>query len=74
VTIILLFVLASLLVAGLVAAILDLVRAARSLLERRRVRGISRRGWDWPAFERDLASYVRERRAGSGSLPPGAAG
>lgn len=55
-TILLLGVLLALVVVGVTAAALDLSKVGSRALELRRIRRASRRGWDWPAFERELAS------------------
>ena len=44
---------------GLAAALLDLGKLSAKALDRRRVRRVCRRGWDWPAFEQEVARYVR---------------
>ncbi len=47
-----------LVMAGVTAAAVDLSKVGSRALDLRRVRRASRRGWDWPAFERELASYA----------------
>jgi hypothetical protein len=62
VTIILVGGLLALLVTGVLAAGLDLSKIGWHALDLRRARRACRRGWDWPAFERELASYAARRR------------
>jgi hypothetical protein len=59
VTVILVNALFALVLAGIIAAAIDLSKHASHALDRRRVRRACRRGWDWPAFERDVARYMR---------------
>ena len=65
-TILFVNVLCFLVVAGVIAAAIDLWKiGARSLARRRAYR--ASRHWDWPAFEQELARYVPgagNRRAG----------
>jgi hypothetical protein len=61
-TVILLCVLLVLLAAGVAAAAMDLSRVGSKALDLRRARRASKRGWDWPAFERELASYTARTR------------
>ena len=62
VTIIFLSVLVILLVAGMVGAAVDLSKIGAKALDLRRARRACSRGWDWPAFEREFASYATGRR------------
>jgi len=66
VTILFLVVLLLVLVAGVTAAVVDLSKIGSQAVARRRALRASRRGWDWAAFERELASYAARR----GGHPP----
>jgi hypothetical protein len=48
-------------VAAAVFAALDLAKVGADALDRLKVRRACRRGWDWVAFERELAGYARSR-------------
>jgi hypothetical protein len=61
VTIIIVNAVCVLVLAALVAAAIDLRKVTSKSLDLRRARRASRRGWDWPSFEREVASYVRSR-------------
>jgi hypothetical protein len=61
-TVILLSVLLVLVLVGVTAAAVDLSKIGSRALDLRRIRRASRRGWDWPAFERELASYTARGR------------
>ena len=52
-----------LLVAGVTAAVVDLSKIGARAIDRRRALRACKRGWDWAAFERELASYASTRRA-----------
>ncbi|HXB16327.1 MAG TPA: hypothetical protein VNV44_11365 [Solirubrobacteraceae bacterium] len=58
-----------LVLAALVAAAIDLRKITSKSLDRARARRACRHGWDWPSFERELASYVR-RRGHRPAAPP----
>ncbi len=62
VAIILLGALVLLVVTGAAAAALDLSKIGSQALGRRRALRACRRGWDWQAFERELAAYAAHRR------------
>jgi len=47
---------------ALLFAASDLLHIAARKLDQLRVRRVARRGWDWVAFEREIAGYVRGRR------------
>jgi hypothetical protein len=66
VTILLLVVLLLVLAAGVTAAVVDLSKIGSRAFDRRRALRACRRGWDWAAFERELASYASQR----GGQPP----
>ena len=61
VTILLLVLLLLVLAAGVTAAVVDLSKIGSRAFERRRALRACRRGWDWVAFERELASYASHR-------------
>ena len=69
VTIIFLNVLLALVVTGLIAAAVDLCRNVSRSLDKRRAERACRRGWDWPAFEREVARYLHSR-SGRPAAPP----
>jgi hypothetical protein len=62
ITIILLGALLLLVVAGVAAAAVDLSKIGSNALDLRRARRASKRGWDWPGFERELARYAARTR------------
>ncbi len=62
VTIALLGLLLLILVVGVFAAALDLSRIGSRAFDRRRAQRACRQGWDWAAFERELASYATRKR------------
>ena len=70
VTAILLCALCLVVVTGLVAAALDLSKIASRSLDRTRARRACRRGWDWPAFEREVARYTGGRGGRRHATPP----
>jgi len=60
-TIVLLTLLVVVVMAGIVAAAIDLSKIFSHALDRHRARRAARRGWDWPAFEREVARYMGGR-------------
>jgi hypothetical protein len=59
-----------LVVTGIVAAAIDLSKIASGALSRRRARRACKRGWDWPAFEQEVARYMRANRGHRPATPP----
>jgi hypothetical protein len=70
VTIILVAVLFAMVAAGLIVAALDLTKLSVRALDRRRALRICRRGWDWQAFEREVATYARTVQRRRRAAPP----
>jgi hypothetical protein len=65
-TILLVNALCVLVVAGVLAAAIDLWKiGAKSLAHRR-----ATRSWDWPAFEQEVARYTRARAGHGPAAPP----
>jgi biopolymer transport protein ExbB/TolQ len=56
--------------AGLVTALFDLSKMSAQALARRRFRRVSRHGWDWPAFEQEVARYTRTINGRRPAAPP----
>ncbi len=47
--------------AAVVFAVFDIAKTCFRAVDRLKVRRACRRGWDWPAFEREFAGYARSR-------------
>jgi hypothetical protein len=61
VAILFLSLLGALSLAAVTATLIDVSKIAAKAVDLRRARRASRRGWDWPAFEQDLARFMRDR-------------
>ena len=55
---------------GIAAAVIDLSKISSRALDKRRARRACRRGWDWPAFEREVARYIRGHDRRPHATPP----